>query len=216
MRFLKSFFHKQPPVPTRTLNEPKQLLQSDIFCFSDSFALPETMRKQQFQVNTITTIEFKHQHYVQLIAQGGGDKLAYISFPKDHKNRIKCSLLLSREEVENIFDLDIFSEIFEPPGQARLSPIKTQHPYADMLANEYIQQDFSTSGYLHQADYRDMKPPQFSDQDHGQEFEYYALKDSQEERFVEIFIFENGDTDVYLSALRPANDIAELWIKGDQ
>ncbi|TEW53899.1 hypothetical protein E2R68_10440 [Psychromonas sp. RZ22] len=215
MRFLKSLFNKKPAAPSRVLNEPKQLLTGDIFCFGDSFALPEAMRKQQLQVNDIITVEFKHEHYIQLIGQGAGDKLVYVSFPRNPKQLIKCSLLLSRSEVEALFDLDDFSEIFEEPGKARLTPLTEQHSYGDMLASEYIQQDFSTSGYIHQADYRDSKPPQYSDQEHGQEFEYYSLSGNQGLRLIEIFIFENGDTDVYLSSLRPANDIAELWIKGE-
>lgn len=215
MRFLKSLFSKQATTPTRALNQPDQLLIGDIFCFDDSFALPEVMRKQQLQVNDVITIEFKHRHYVQLVAQGSNQKLVYLSFPKNPKNLIQCSLLLTRAEVEALFDMDAFSDIFNAPGNARLTPTAKQHTYADMLATEYIQQDFSTSGYIHQADYRDSKPPQYSDQEHGQEFEYYSLEGNEGLRKIEIFIFENGDTDVYLSSLRPASDIAELWIKGE-
>lgn len=215
MSFLTSLFKKQPAAPTRLLTEPKQLMLGDIFCFGDSFALPEAMRKQQLQVDDISTIEFKHEHYVKLVGQGASDQLVYISFPKNPKNLINCSLLLSRDDVENLFDLDDFSEIFEAPGKARLTPLSVQHNYGDMLAEEYIQQDFSTSGYLHNVDYRGLTPPQFSDQEHGREFEYYSLEGNKGLRLIEIFIFENGDTDVYLSSLRPAGDIAELWIKGE-
>lgn len=215
MRFLKSLFNKKPAVPTRVLSEPNQLLNGDIFCFGDSFALPEAMRKQQLQVNDIITIEFSHEHYIQLISQGTSEKLVYVSFPKNPKNLIKCSLLLSRAEVETLFNLDDFSEIFEAPGKARLTPLTEQHSYGDMLATEYIQQDFETSGYIHQADYRDSKPPEFTDQEHGREFQYFSLEGNKGLRLIEIFIFENGDTDVYLSSLRPASDIAELWIKGE-
>ena len=215
MRFLKSLFSKQATIPSRVLNQPDQLLIGDIFCFGDSFALPEVMRKQQLQVNDIITIEFKHQHYVQLVTQGSNQKLVYLSFPKNPKNLLQFSLLLSRAEVEALFDMDAFSDIFDAPGNARLTPIAKQHAYADMLAAEYIQQDFSTSGYIHQADYRGSKPPQYSDQEHGQEFEYYSLEGNEGLRKIEIFIFENGDTDVYLSNLRPASDIAELWNKGE-
>ncbi|WP_413692039.1 hypothetical protein [Psychromonas sp. KJ10-2] len=111
--------------------------------------------------------------------------------------------------------MDAFAEIFEAPGKARLIPLTEQHNYGDMLATEYIQQDFETSGYIHQADYRDTKPPQFTDQDHGREFQYFSLEGNKELRSIDIFIFENGDTDVYLSSFRPAIDIAELWIKGE-
>jgi hypothetical protein len=215
MNFLKSLFNKKPDTPSRVLNEPKQLMNGDIFTFSDSFALPEVMRKQQLQVNDIITIEFKHEHYVQLTCQGANEKLVYLSFPKNPKKLIKCALLLNRDEVESLFNLDDFAEIFEAPGKARLTPLSKQHQYGDMLATEYIQQDFSTSGYIHQADYRETTPPQFTDQAHGQEFEYYSLKDDTSQRSIDIFIFENGDTDVYLSNLRPASDITELWIKGE-
>lgn len=215
MSFLSSLFKKKPAEPTRVLNEPKQLLKDDIFCFGDSFALPEAMRKQQLQVTDIMTVEFQHEHYVQLTSQGANDKLVYLSFPKNPKNLIKCSLLLSRAEVEALFDLDAFSEIFEAPGKARLTPLTEQHHYGDMLATEYIQQDFETSGYIHQADYRNSQPPQFTDQNHGREFQYFSLEGNKELRGIDIFIFENGDTDVYLSSFRPANDIAELWIKGE-
>jgi len=215
MGFLKSLFSKPAPTPTRLLNEPKQLLSGDIFCFGDSFSLPEVMRKQQLQVTDIQTVEFKHEHYAQVIGQGVSDQLVYLSFPKNPQKLIKCSLLLTRADVESLFDMEAFSEIFEEPGQARLKPITTKHAYADMIADEYIQQDFSTSGYLHETDYRHTQPPQFTDEAHGREFEYYSLEGNQGLRLIEIFIFENGDTDVYLSSLRPANDIAELWIKGE-
>lgn len=213
MRFLKSLFNKPEPNNSRQLTEPKQLQIDDIFCFGDSFALANALRKQQMQVIDIHTIEFKHEHFIQITGQSA-NHLAYISFPKNHQQLIKCSLLLNREQVEQLFDLDAFSEIFEQPGNACLTTISNQHPYADMLAPEYIQQDFATSGYLHHADYRDSKPPQFDDEEHGQEFEYFSLQDKQANRFIDIYVFENGDTDVYLSQLRPASDINELWQQG--
>lgn len=215
MSFFKSLFAKKQPVTTRTLNHPSELQIADIFTFGDSFALPQAMRKQQLEVTEVNTVEFKHEHYAQVVGQGSGAQLVYISFPKNPHRFVKYSLLLTRQEVENLFDLGDFSEIFEPPGNARLKPISSQHNYADMLAPEYIQQDFMTTGYFHQEDYRAGTPPQFDDEKHGREFEYYSLQGSQGQRLIDIFIYENGDTDVYLSFFRPANEIAELWIKGE-
>ena len=215
MRFLKSLFSKKTATPNRVLEQPQQLQIGDIFCFGDSFALPTAIRKQQLQVNEVTTIEFEHEHYAKLIAQSSNNQLVYISFPRNPQHFIKCSLLLNRSQVESLFDLDDFAEIFEAPGKARLTPLRKDPAYGDILASEYIQQDFETSGYLHQADYRDGAPPQFTDQEHGREFQYFSLEGDQGLRLIDIFIFENGDTDVYLSSLRPRNDIAELWIKGE-
>ena len=215
MSFFKSLFAKKQAVPTRTLNHASELQLKDIFTFGDSFALPQAMRKVQLQVTDINTLEFKHEHYAQIVGQGSGEQLIYLSFPNNPQKLVKFSLLLTRENVEALFDMDDFSEIFEQPGNARLKPITSSHNYADMVADEYIQQDFMTTGYLHRQDYRGTTPPQFNEDKHGQEFEFYSLQGDQGKRFVDIFIFENGDTDVYLSFLRPANEIAELWIKGE-
>lgn len=213
MRFLKSLFNKPETTTQRILTQPQQLVVGDIFCFGDSFALAEAMRKQQVQVTDIHTVEFKHEHYVQITGQAA-NQLIYLSFPRNPQQQIKCSLLLSREQVEQLFDLDDFAEIFEEPGNAQLATLTDQHAYADMLAQQYIQQDFATSGYLHHADYRDSKPPQYDDEEHGQEFEYFSLQDKQGTRSIDIYVFENGDTDVYLSQMRSQSDIAELWPKG--
>ncbi|PKG40718.1 hypothetical protein [Psychromonas sp. Urea-02u-13] len=213
MSFFKSLFAKKQALPTRSLDHASQLQLRDLFTFSDSFALPQAMRKMQLQVNEINTLEFKHEHYAQVIGQGAGSQLVYLSFPSNPQQLVKLSLLLTRDDVETLFDMDDFSEIFEAPGKARLKPLTNTHNYADMIADEYIQQDFMTTGYLHRQDYRGATPPQYNEDKHGQEFEFYSLQGGQEKRFIDIFIFENGDTDVYLSFLRPANEIAELWIK---
>jgi hypothetical protein len=215
MSFFKSLFAKKQPLPTRSLNHPSELQVDDIFSFSDSFALPQAMRKKQLEVSEINTIEFKHEHYAQIVGRGMSPQPVYISFPKNPQKFVKYSLLLTRQNVGDLFDLDDFSNIFEAPGSARLTPVNAEHPYADMVAAEYLQQDFMTTGYFHQEDYRDGTPPQFNEERHGREFEFYSLAGDQEQRSIEIFIFENGDTDVYLSFLRPANEITELWIKGE-
>ncbi|ABM02052.1 conserved hypothetical protein [Psychromonas ingrahamii 37] len=215
MSFFKSLFAKKQPLPTRSLNHPSELQAGDIFSFGDSFALPKAMRKQQLEVSEINTIEFKHEHYIQVVGRGMHPQPVYISFPKNPQKLIKYSLLLTRKDVGELFDLEDFSNIFEAPGNACLKPVTFEHPYAELVAAQYIQQDFMTTGYFHQEDYRDSTPPQFNEERHGREFEFYSLAGDQEQRFIEIFIFENGDTDVYLSFLRPANEITELWIKGE-
>jgi hypothetical protein len=215
MSFFKSLFSKNKNPATRTLTIPQELQLHDIFTFGDSFALPQAMRKQQLQVIDINTLEFQHEHYAQIIGQGSGSQLVYLSFPDNPQKLVKCSLLLTRNDVQTLFDLDEFAEIFEEPGNARLIPLTEQHAYADMIAPEYIQQEFMLTGYKHQQDYRGKIPPQYNEEEHGREFEFYSLAGGDGRRFIDIFIFENGDTDVYLSFLRPANDIAELWSKGD-
>ncbi|MFT7054339.1 MAG: hypothetical protein ACJAU1_001901, partial [Psychromonas sp.] len=116
MSFFKSLFAKKQPLPTRSLNHPSELQVDDIFCFGDSFALPQAMRKQQFEVSEINTVELKYEHYAQLVGRGKGPQPVYISFPKNPQKFVKYSLLLTRQDVGDLFDLEGFSEIFEAPG----------------------------------------------------------------------------------------------------
>ena len=215
MSFFKSLFAKKQPLPTRSLNHPSELQVGDIFSFGDSFALPQAMRKKQLEVSEINTVAFKHEHYAQVVGRGANPQPVYISFPKNAQKFVKYSLLLTRQDVGDLFDLEDFSDIFEAPGSARLKPVTSEHPYAGLVAAEYLQQDFMTMGYFHREDYRDRTAPQFNEESYGREFEFYSLAGDQEQRSIEIFIFENGDTDVYLSFLRPADEITELWIKGE-
>ena len=214
MSFFKSLFSsKKQTTPIRSLTHSNELQLNDIFTFGNSFSLPNVIRKQQLQVIAVNTIEFKHQSFAQIVGQGSGAQLVYLSFPSDTQQRIKISLLLSRANVEALFDMDDFAEIFEQPGHARLTVQATNHEYANMLAKEYIQQSFMETGYFHQQDYRGTKPAQYSEDSDAREFEFYSLEGAQGERSIELYIFENGDTDIYLSFFRPANEITELWLK---
>ncbi len=213
MNFFKKLFGKPEPAKGRELTHPQQLQVGDLLQIGDSFALPERLRKQQLEVNRINTIEFEFEHYPRFICQGAQAEPVYISLPGDNSNQIKFSLLLNRADVESLFDMDAFAEIFDEPGKARLTPVSESSPFTTMLAKEFVQQDFATAGYFHRQDYRNTKPPQFQEDSQGRQFEYFSLFGEQEQRWIEIFVFENGDTDIYLSLFRPVNDIAELWPK---
>lgn len=216
MSFFKSLFSTQKPEPTRKLTQPSELQVKDIFTFDDSFSLPEVMRKQQFRVSEINTIEFKYDQYASIIGEGASEHLVYLRFPKKLNKQVQLSLLLARNEVEQLFDLNAFADVFNDSGSTHLIPLTTSHPYADMVADEYIQQNFMSTGYFHTQDYRNSQPPQFTEDEHGREFEFYSLTGAKEHRSVDIFIFENGDTEVYLSSIRPVNEISELWAKEEE
>ena len=58
MSFLKRLFKKQDD--ERQVNSADELKIKDIIVLTDSFALPEELRTQQFQVSAINCYEFKN------------------------------------------------------------------------------------------------------------------------------------------------------------
>ena len=60
MSFFKKIFNKSPNEP-RKLTEVNQLLVGDIIILTDSFALPESLRGQEFQVKAVNSYEFEEK-----------------------------------------------------------------------------------------------------------------------------------------------------------
>ena len=61
MSFLKNIFKKNTKEP-RKLTQVNQLLIDDIIVLTDSFALPESLRQQQFQVKAVNSYELSLIH----------------------------------------------------------------------------------------------------------------------------------------------------------
>ncbi|MCE2573508.1 hypothetical protein [Motilimonas eburnea] len=214
MSFFKKLFAKPAAKVGRELTHPYQLQRGDLLKMSDSFGLADFFRNQQFEVTDIQTQEFQYRQQTQLTCQGAQRDPVFILLDEKNKNTIKLTALLKRADVESLFDMDDFAEIFEPPGKAKLTPLSQDTKWQAFLANNYLQQDYATVGYWHDTDYRGTKPPAYTDEQHGRQFEYFSLFGEQEQRWIEIYVFENGDTDIYLSIEKPISDITELWPKG--
>lgn len=210
MSFFKNLFKKtKPELPVRELNHVSKLILGDIIEFSDSFTLPSEVRKQKFEVIAIETVEFEHQRYPRFKLQGEQQTYVWLSLPGHDHNNFQLSLELTREKVSQLFDLELFSDVFEDG----FSELPSQLPVSlgDWHAERYYQQDMATVGYLHRADFRTSAPSQYTDENPGQQLEFYHLHDAKENKLIDIMVFNNGDTDVYLTVQLGNDSIAGYW-----
>ena len=60
MSFFKKIFNKSSN-ESRKLTKVNQLLVGDIIVLTDSFALPESLRGQEFQVKAVNSYEFEER-----------------------------------------------------------------------------------------------------------------------------------------------------------
>lgn len=213
MGFLdKLFGNKSQSKPTtRVLNHPAKLNPGDMITLDDSFALPPQLKGQQLRVERVSCYEFERSRRPEWQLKGNDNASVFMGVESDDDECLSFSIKLTRAEVEQLFNLDEFAEIFEEPGQATLKLLadaKSRFPeLAQWLADEYHQTSFAAFGYYHQNDYRLMSPPSGK----GDPFESYNLDSADERCGVEIEVYESGETDVMLTLYRPLTDIRDYW-----
>ncbi|MFQ6370717.1 hypothetical protein [Shewanella sp. YIC-542] len=213
MSFFGKLFGKDEQA-VRQLKHPMDLRVGDMITLDDSFALPPQLRGQQLRVEAINTYEYEHSHTPEFVLKGHSAEPIYMGLEQDDDTWLTFSIKLTRAQVETLFDLDAFAEIFDAPGNASLSPqplTDANASHEQWLAQTYHQVTFAQFGYFHRQDYRQGKPPQFTDSNPGEAFEAYSLMNGEEDKAVDIEVYQDGDTDVLLTLYRPLSDIRDYW-----
>lgn len=211
MSFFKKIFNKDKKSEQRKLTHVDQLLVGDIIVLTDSFALPETLRNQQLQVTAVNSYEYEQNTQVEWALQGNDDLLLFLSLAIDDTTELKFALKILPEDVETLFDLDAFSEIFDEPGQAFLNRQADNSLTTSWSSEQYQQNTFAKVGYFHRKDCRSENISEYEGKDSGEQFEFYALYNEDQSKGVDIEVWQDGDTDVFLTIFRPLTDIIDMY-----
>ena len=209
MSLFKSIFSKEKP--QRAVKSVQDLRVNDVIVMSDSFGLPSQLRDQQFQVTAINTYEFENKNQLEWVLTGGSDIQLFLSLEQDDVTELKFSLKIEHEDVESLFDLDDFSTLFDEPGQAQLTK-QQDTPHSDGWSGEHYQQHvFAQVGYFHRKDHRSQSLSQFEGKDSGEQFELYVLYDDEQSFGIDVEVWQDGDTDIFLTLFRPLTDIVDMY-----
>ena len=209
MSFLKKLFGKEEK--QRTLSSARDLNTGDIIVLTDSFALPELLRSQQFQVTSVNSYEYEHSTQTEWALAGDNDQEVFLSLDIDDKTYLKFTLKIEHQDIETLFDLDQFSTLFDQPGQAFLNRQQDNHKTKNWTSEQYQQSLFAKVGYFHRKDHRSQTLPSHEGEDGGEQFELYQLLDQDQSRGLEVEVWHDGDTDVFLSIYRPLTDIIDMY-----
>lgn len=210
MSFFKKIFSKSSDEP-RKLTKVNQLLVGDIIVLTDSFALPESLRGQQFQVKAVNSYEFEHNVQTEWALVGTNSLEIFLSLEVDDVTELKLSLKIQHEDVETLFDLDRFAEIFDEPGQAFLDKQADNELTAMWSSEQYQQSVFAKVGFFHRKDHRSENLSSYEGKDSGEQFELYRLYNEDQSKGVDVEVWQDGDTEVCLTLFRPLSDIIDMY-----
>ncbi|NTS75931.1 hypothetical protein HR060_03535 [Catenovulum sp. SM1970] len=208
MSFFKSIFGKKEQ--PRHLTRVQDLKQGDAIGFSDSFALPEQLRKQNFTVAEVNTYQYQRQTQLEFVLQGNTQLQVFLSVEEDDETWLNISVKITRDQVETLFDIDNFIDIFDGETPTELALQTENTDFASWLAPVYFQHAQAVSGYFYRKDFRPGKPPVHED-DEAEPVNYYGLTSADEKFSIDIDVWENGETDVVLTMHRPVTDISDLY-----
>jgi len=212
MSFFKNVFNKKNnKSEQRKLTQVNQLLVGDIIVLTDSFALPEILRGQQLEVTTVNSYEYEQSTQSEWTLQVNNELLLFLSLDVDDSTELKFGLKIEPEDVEILFDLDCFSEIFDEPGQAFLDRKADNKQTTSWSSEQYQQSTFAKVGYFHRKDHRSDNISAYEGKDSGEQFELYALYNEDQSKGIDIEVWQDGDTDVFLTLFRPLTDIVDMY-----
>ncbi|NQZ21197.1 MAG: hypothetical protein HRT53_04005 [Colwellia sp.] len=209
MSFFKRIFNKQED--ERQVNSAEELKVKDIIVLTDSFALPESLRKQEFQVSAINCYEFENNTQTEWVLQGENNIELYLTIEKDDQTYLKFALKIQQQDVEALFDLDEFATIFDEPGQAFLDKQADSSLTTGWSSSQYQQRTFAKVGYFHRKDNRSESLSNYEGKEAGEQFELYSLLDEEQARGIDVEVWQDGDTDVFITLYRPTTDITDIY-----
>ena len=183
----------------------------DIIVLTDSFALPEILRGQQLQVTAVNSYEYENNTQLEWTLKGNNELLLFLSLEVDDSTELKFALKIAPEDVETLFDLARFSEIFDEPGQAFLDRKTDNNLTTSWSSEQYQQNTFAKVGYFHRKDHRSESLSAYEGKDSGEQFELYALYNQDQSKGLDIEVWQDGDTDVFLTLFRPLTDIIDMY-----
>jgi len=208
--FVKGLWSRTKSTPKpRALDNVEDLLVGDMIQLSDSYGLPPRLRDQQFRVIGIVTYQFEHEFQTTFNLEGINDDHLDLTINNEAgRQSAAFSLSVDQSRVEQIFDMDGFSQVFDGDALARLSASKHEG-FEHWLADDYQQEIRAERGYFHNQDCRAGGPSKFDGD--GEAFDYYFLVTLDRTHGVEIEVYGGGETEVSLTIFRPVTDIKELW-----
>ncbi len=199
----KSFFRSDELKSEEGLSHISGLKIDDMIELDNDFSLPNMLRGNTFQVVLRALYEYEGSEETEWVLKGDDGKTIFLSYCSDDgEETVSFGLKLTPIEVENIFDLNQFSTVFDDEHSAELTDITVVEAYSGWLGAKYQRIEYAEPGYYH-------KSGEVSGQ--GEPFDHFALASDCGNFDLNIEVWDGGETDVSISIKKSLNVIKNYW-----
>jgi len=190
----KKIFNKKSIYNVKNINPLDSCKINDIIHFS--FMENEDLSNETCNIVSVSTYYVDKDYSLSFEIENSKGKMFYIS--SYDKNNVHVSMLINHGDVTNIFDQEQFAQIFSDNLNIKLTAKNNIMPqWID--SKEYNKVEHFNKVKLYESDLREKK--EISDKYNY--VDYYYLLNNNENMSIDIEVFNNGNTEVYVSIIIP-------------
>ena len=209
-------FKKQEAI--KELTSPEQLSKGDMLRFVDSFALPDSLRGETFQVQKVATYFYTDNPSPQFVIKSGNSAPLYLSIQDfDGEELVVVSRKLKNKEVDSLFGWDKLREAMKDEDSREI--VANQQMGSDSDSDRWIvnwaadsyscRVSGGATGHYFGSDMRQSVGVPAG----GEAFKYFEYYTPDEGKSLEVEVWEGDEIEVCLGLIRPMMDVVELWKK---
>ena len=207
---LKNFFSKKKS-DTRILEKPHQLEAGDIISLKYRESLPESLRERQFEVVKIGAYEYASGVCKEVVLKGEENQVYFMSIDSDDGEDQLCfSNKISRQQTLTLFSEDTFSKLWSEDW-VELNVVENVDSLKDWYTTQYTQTVKEQKAYFY---HRNCQNEDLSLAEDGDELRYHECEGIDDHYGLNIEIWGDGSTDVFLQVYCPIEVIEEMWPHG--
>lgn len=210
------FFSRNKDEPTeRVLDSPSDLLAGDIITLKPRSILPAELRGKDLTVKKVQAYQYSEGYMPEFVLTSPENMTFTLMVePEEEGEDLTFSRLISPAEVQQLFDLDNFSELFGDTA-AHLNVLDSDFTkvFDGWIAEKYFQSIQNGNGYFYDDDRRKQTPSKYVD-DASEELRFHECEGNPDRYSLNVEIWEDGATDVFLQLTVPSNVIELMWPHG--
>ncbi len=207
-------FFKKKKAPARRLEHPKDLKAGDIITLKPRSVLPTSIEGATLTVKAVTTYEYSDGLLPEFTLESQEGKIYSMSYESEDEGDTLCfSRKLKHDEITALFDEEQLGELWgEDLGDLEVNDAEAE--LQSWLPDSYRQTIKDATAYFYNEDRRDKESSQYVD-DNSQELRYHECEGSPDQFSLNIEIWEDGDTDIFVQVTVPVDVIEEMWPNAD-
>lgn len=210
------WFKKDKTAP-RKLDHPKDLIAGDLLTFKPRSIVPESLQSETLSVVEVTSYQYSEGLVPEFVVRTpAGDTFTMQCSEEEDGEYITLAKELSRDQVLELFDGDAFSELFgESFAEFATNMDNVPEELKSWVGEGYRQSVKEGVAFFYDEDRRSKGVSQYEDDD-SEELRFHECEGSPDDYSLNVEIWEDGSTDVYVEVSMPINVIEEMWPNGGQ